>query len=100
MEKMDIFDIRKGRGGGVGFFLRLQTDGIDSNRRKPYLIDNIPRRTWLIIVCTQKKGCAKSFGTRVEAPNGRRTEDEGSILNNFLVPGYLVGTRQPIHHYK
>ena len=49
MEKMDIFEIRKGRGGGDGIFLRLQTDGINSNRRKPYLIDNIPRRTWLII---------------------------------------------------
>ena len=49
MEKMDIFEIRKGRGGGDRYFWRLQTDGIDSNGRKPY----IPRRIWLII---QKEG--------------------------------------------
>ena len=77
IEKMDIFKIRKGRGGGDGYFWRLQTDGIDSNRRKPHLIDNIPRRTWLIVEkegLPKKKGCAKRFGTT----NGRRTEDEGS----------------------
>ena len=76
--KMDIFKIRKGRGGGDGTFLRLQTDGIDSNRRKHYLIDNIPRRTWLIIqkegVPQKKRMCQKFW----HKPNGRRTEDEGS----------------------
>ena len=57
-KKMDIFEIRKGRGGGDGYFWRLQTDGIDSNRRKSYLTDNIPRRAWLIIE-KERVACAK-----------------------------------------
>ena len=33
MEIVDIFENRKGRGEGDGYFWRLQTDGIDSNGR-------------------------------------------------------------------
>ena len=94
MEKMDIFDNRKGRGGGVELFLILQTDGIDSSRRKPCLIGNIPRRTWLIIVCTQKKGCAKSFGTRVrlQTDDGRKMKDLGQLSSWYHLPVSIPGT--------
>ena len=76
MEKMDIFEIRKGRGGGDGYFWRLQTDGIDSNRRKPYLIDNIPRRTWLII----QKERVQNKKSMCQTDDGRKMKDLEQLL--------------------
>ena len=76
-KKMDIFEIRKGRGGGDGYFWRLQTDGIDSNGRKPY----IPRRTWLIIqkegVQNKKRMCQK---WRLKTDDGRKMKDLEQLL--------------------
>ena len=63
MEKWTCLRLGREEEGEMEIVLRLQTDGIDSNRRKPYLIDNIPRRTWLIIqkegVATKKKDVPK-----------------------------------------
>ena len=71
MEKMDIFEIRKGRGGGDGYFWRLQTDGIDSNGRKSYLTDNIPRRAWLII----QKERVQNKKSMCQTDDGRKMKD-------------------------
>ena len=89
MEKWTFFKIRKGRGRGDGTFLRLQTDGINSNRRKPYLIDNIPRRTWLIIEkegTPKKKDVPKVLAQQTD--DGRKMKDlEQLLLDTSTVLG-------------
>ena len=96
MEKWTCLRLGREEEGEMEIVLRLQTDGIDSNRRKPYLIGNIPRQTWLIVekegLPKKKRMCQKFWHNKLKTDDGRKIKDLEQLLLGTVLGRYQ--TRQ------